>query len=141
MTSPVVAEVSQSDTLNRTENAAASVIRESEETAENSRLVANEDDDDDGSIQDGSLSRCHNRSVSHDSYFRLLMTSRTGLHADPLDEEGDSACADATGYEDGQPGADAIYAEISKPGTKSKSSSKCQFSTWEKFQNKILFLF
>jgi hypothetical protein len=43
----------------------------------------------DESIQDGSLSRCHNRSVSHDSYFRLLMTSRTGsMQVDPLDDRG-----------------------------------------------------
>ncbi len=48
-------------------------------------------DGDDESIQDGSLSRCHNRSVSHDSYFRLLMTSRTGsMQVDPLDEEIDA---------------------------------------------------
>jgi hypothetical protein len=72
----------------------------------------------DESIQDGSLSRCHNRSVSHDSYFRLLMTSQTGsIQVDPLDEEGDGPEASAR-----QPGQtkDAIYAEISKSGTKSK---------------------
>ncbi|XP_046443068.1 rho GTPase-activating protein 32-like isoform X3 [Daphnia pulex] len=74
-------------------------------------------DGDDESIQDGSLSRCHNRSVSHDSYFRLLMTSRTGsMQVDPLDEEGD-ASPEASARQPGQSN-DAIYAEISKSGTK-----------------------
>ena len=80
----------------------------------NERLVG---DGDDESIQDGSLSRCHNRSVSHDSYFRLLMTSRAGMHVDPVDEEGDTSL-EANGCQ-GDLVNDVIYAEISKPGSKS----------------------
>lgn len=77
------------------------------------------DDGDDDSIQDGSLSRCHNRSVSHDSYFRLLITSRTTMQVDPLDEEGDVLSPEASGCQQAQAN-DVIYAEISKPTTKSK---------------------
>lgn len=97
---------------------ASPMLREVDDSCDG-RLAG--DGDDDESIQDGSLSRCHNRSVSHDSYFRLLMTnSRTGMQVDPLDEEGD-ASPEAVSDEchQGQSN-DAIYAEISKSATKSK---------------------
>ena len=95
------------------------MLREGDDSCD-ARLAV--DGDDDESIQDGSLSRCHNRSVSHDSYFRLLMTnSRTGMQVDPLDEEGGDASPQAVSDEchQGQSN-DAIYAEISKSATKSK---------------------
>ena len=98
---------------------ASPMLREGDDSCD-ARLAV--DGDDDESIQDGSLSRCHNRSVSHDSYFRLLMTnSRTGMQVDPLDEEGGDASPQAVSDEchQGQSN-DAIYAEISKSATKSK---------------------
>jgi len=82
-----------------------------------------EGDGDDESLQDGSLSRCHSRSVSHDSYFRLLVTNRiSGNQVDPVNEEGSQENSEASqsGKERLLGGDHAIYAEISKPGTKSK---------------------
>ncbi|KAI9551394.1 hypothetical protein GHT06_021727 [Daphnia sinensis] len=100
----------------------ATPLRDREDVA--ARLAGDEDDE---SIQDGSLSRCHNRSASHDSYFRLLMTSRTGMQVDPLDEEGD-ASPEASGFQEGQAN-DVIYAEISKSGTKhSKEETRTRVS-------------
>lgn len=67
--------------------------------------------DDEHSLQDGSLSRCHNRSVSHDSYFRLMLTGRpAGSQADPLDEERSPELR-----AEERAANEAIYAEISKP--------------------------
>ncbi|EFX67717.1 hypothetical protein DAPPUDRAFT_115212 [Daphnia pulex] len=103
-------------TVESSRSSGPSPLRDGEDSA-----VRFAGDGDDESIQDGSLSRCHNRSVSHDSYFRLLMTSRTGsMQVDPLDEEVD-ASPEASACQPGQSN-DAIYAEISKSGTK---TGKC----------------
>ena len=71
--------------------------------------LSNADDD----HQDGSLSRCHNRSVSHDSYFRLMLTGR-GSQVDPVSEERSPELR-----AEERRANEAIYAEISKPGAKS----------------------
>jgi len=77
----------------------------------------------DDESQDGTLSRCHNRSVSHDSYFRLMMSNRAAStagvqHADTLDEESEVSPESSEGRRKAQLQAgEAIYAEISKPST------------------------
>jgi hypothetical protein len=125
LTSPVDAAANKLAAAEQSaESSAASPLREGEDSAV--RLAG---DGDDESIQDGSLSRCHNRSVSHDSYFRLLMTSRTGLQVDPLDEEGDASPEAASGCHEGQSN-DVIYAEISKSGTKSIKPPPQNFSSF-----------
>lgn len=120
------------DALNADNATTPTTIREAEDATE--RLAG---DGDDGSIQDGSLSRCHNRSVSHDSYFRLLMTSRTGMQADPLDEEGD-ASPEASGCQ-ALLANDVIYAEISKPGTKSMELKLMESPSIKRHQSVFVF--
>lgn len=92
-------------------------------------MDAGEGDDD---SQDGTLSRCHNRSVSHDSYFRLMMSNRAAAsaaaqHADTLDEESEvspESNEERNGRTQPTGVGEAIYAEISKPLTsKSKQST------------------
>lgn len=115
-------------------NPGASFARQETENDVDEEQSVVADDVDDQSTQDGSLSRCHNRSASHDSYFRLLVTGNAngngapggGSLVDPVNEEGESQVnSDSSqGGREAQErfmAGDAIYAEISKPGAKSMS--------------------
>ena len=65
----------------------------------------------------GSLSRCHDRSVSHDSYFRLLVApTAAATRVEPVDEEGETSKADV-----------AIYAEISKKSKTARPAAGSEF--------------
>ena len=78
-------------------------------------------EDDNCSSQDGQVSRCHNRSVSHDSYFRLLVNARPSASSGTeqrLDEEDDNL-DEMNDDEQSSLLNEVIYAEISKTGTKS----------------------
>ena len=98
--------------------------------------TADDDDDASSSAHDSQTSRCHNRSVSHDSYFRLLLNTRSSNSAsnveNPLDEEDCEADRPSLLSQ-------AIYAEISKPPTRSKRRWFFLFCFFFSFLTIILF--
>ena len=88
-----------------------------------------EEEEGDSADDDGQLSRCHSRSVSHDSYFRLLVNNKPLVsvgHADPplRDEEEEHVDSFQSRNQPAQSSFfdDVIYAEISKSAIKSRTN-------------------
>ena len=87
-----------------------------------------EEDAADSADEDGQLSRCHSRSVSHDSYFRLLVNNKPLVNASHDDEfplEDGEQHVDRQQQPQSSFFDDVIYAEISKSSIKSITSISC----------------
>jgi len=105
-------------------------VSQLEPTSRRSQEKIKEEDATDSADDDGQLSRCHSRSVSHDSYFRLLVNNKplvNASHDDDLPLEDGEQHVDQQQQQESSFFDDVIYAEISKSSIKSITSIKSSY--------------